>query len=155
MELLIKETLEKLMQVMNLEYTDIQVNLEKENFYSVDIKTPVSNLIIGRYGENLTALQHLLKILLFQQGVDTKNHFMLDVDGYKKRREESFIRLAEKKATMAISVRRSVTLPPMNPYLRRKIHLHLADHELFKNKLRTNSVGEGMERKIKITPMFT
>jgi spoIIIJ-associated protein len=109
-------------------------------------------LLIGWHGETIAAVQHVLKCLLWKQGVESKTQVIVDVDGYKKRQEESVIRLAERKAEVAIANQKEIKLPPMNPYFRRKIHLHLAESDKYKERITTDSVGEGAQRQVRIIP---
>lgn len=152
MELIIKETLEKLLAVMGISFSSIKIQKEGECAYYVEIESEYSNRLIGWHGETLAALQHMLKCLLFQQGLEGKMQLVLDVDGYKKRQEESVLFMAEQKADRAIESKKMVILPPMNPYFRRKIHLHLANSEKYKDAVTTESVGFGDERQVKIIP---
>ncbi len=152
MELVIKETLEKLLSVMNVPFTGTKVTEEKENVYYVEIDTESTSLLIGWRGETVAAIQHVLKCLLWKQGIDSKTQVIVDVDGYKKRQEDSVIRMAERKAEVAVETQKEIKLPPMNPYFRRKVHLHLAASEKFKDLVITDSVGEGSKRQVRIMP---
>jgi len=152
MELLIKETLEKLLDVLGVPYTGVKITKETETAYYSEIETESSSLLIGWHGETIAAIQHLLKCLLWKQGIDSKIQIIVDVDNYKKRQEESVIRLAERKAEIAVENQKEIKLPPMNPYFRRKIHLHLADSKKYKDLVTTESVGEGERRQIRIIP---
>lgn len=152
MELLIKETLEKLLDVIGVSYTGVKITKENKNAFYTEIETENSSLLIGWHGETVASLQHLLKCLLWKQGVESDVQIIVDVDGYKRRQEDNVVRLAERKAEMAISNQREIKLPPMNPYLRRKIHLHLAESDKFKDRITTESVGEGAQRQIRIIP---
>ena len=152
MELLIKETLEKLLDILGVPYTGVKITKETETAYYAEIETESSSLLIGWHGETIAAIQHLLKCLLWKQGVDSKIQIIVDVDNYKKRQEESVIRLAERKAEVAIANQKEVKLPPMNPYFRRKIHLHLAGSDKYKDRIITESVGESEHRQIRIIP---
>ena len=152
MELLIKETLEKLLDILGISYTGIKVAQEGEKVFYTEIETESSSLLIGWHGETIAAVQHILKCLLWKQGVESDVQVIVDVDGYKKRQEESVIRLAERKAEVAIANQKEIKLPPMNPYFRRKVHLHLANMDKYKNAVYTESVGEGAQRQIKIIP---
>ena len=152
MELLIKETLENLLNLLGISYTGVKITKENENIYYTEIETENTSLLIGWHGETIAAIQHVLKCLLWKQGVESKTQVIIDVDGYKKRQEDSVIRLAERKAEVAISDQMEIKLPPMNPYFRRKIHLHLADSDKYKDLVSTDSVGEGEQRQIRIIP---
>lgn len=150
MELVIKETLEKILEVMKVPFSGVKVEKEGDRSFYVSIETSSSNLLIGWHGETIAAIQHILRCLLWKQKVGSDVQIVVDVDGYKKRQEESVIRLAERKALHAIETQKEVKLPPMNPYFRRKVHLFLADK--FKDKVATESTGEGQDRAIKIIP---
>ena len=152
MELLIKETLEKFLDVLGISYTGVKISKENDNTYYAQIEAENSSLLIGWHGETIGALQHLLKCLLWKQGIDSKTQVVLDVDGYKKRQEESVIRLAERKAEYAIESQRGIKLPPMNPYFRRIIHMHLANSDKYKDTVMTESVGADDDRAVKIIP---
>ncbi len=152
MELLIKETLEKLLDIMGISYTGVKITKESEKAFYSEIETESSSLLIGWHGETIASVQHVLKCLLWKQGVESDVQIIVDVDGYKKRQEESVIRLAERKAEIAIANQKEVLLPPMNPYFRRKIHLHLANDEKYKDAVITDSTGEGTRRQVKIIP---
>jgi spoIIIJ-associated protein len=151
MELVIKETLEKILEVMKVPFSGVTVEKESDNSFYVSIETSSSNLLIGWHGETIAALQHMLKCLLWKQKVGNNVQVIVDVDGYKKRQEESVIRLAERKAEHAVESQKEIQLPPMNAYFRRKVHLFLADK--FKDKITTESTGEGQSRAIKIIPL--
>lgn len=153
MELLIKETLERLLDVMKISYTGVKITKEGEHAYYAEIETENSSLLIGWHGETIGALQHILKCLVWKQGVSSETQIILDVDSYKRRQEESVIHLAERKAELAIAEHREIRLPPMNAYFRRKVHTHLAETKPFKGKVTTDSVGEGESRQVVILPV--
>ncbi len=150
MELVIKETLEKILEIMQVPFSGVKVTKEGENSFYVAIETSSSNLLIGWHGETIAALQHMLKCILWKQKIGSNMLVVLDVDGYKKRQEESVVRLAERKAEYVIENQKEVKLPPMNPYFRRLVHLFLADK--FKDSVTTESTGEDQDRAIKIIP---
>lgn len=153
MELIIKETLEKLLEILQVSFSDIKVKKENNEAYYTEIMTDNAPLLIGWHGETIAALQHVLKCLLWQKGVDSKTQVIVDVDGYKKRQEESVLRLAERKIQMAIANQKETLLPPMNAYFRRKVHLFIAENEKYKKLVLTESVGVGLERQIKVIPL--
>ena len=152
MELVIKENLEKILEVMKVPFSGVKVEKEGENNFYVSIETSSSNLLIGWHGETIAALQHMLRCILWKQKIGSDIQIIVDVDGYKKRQEESVIRLAERKAEYAIETQKEIKLPPMNPYFRRKVHMHLAGSDKFKDKITTESTGEDQDRAIKIIP---
>jgi len=152
MELLIKETLEKLLKVLNVSFSSVKVSKESDGVFYAEIKTAQSNLLIGWHGETIAALQHMLKCMLWTEGAKIEGQIVVDVDGYKKRQEESVIRLAERKAEVAAENQKPIILPVMNAYFRRKVHTHLASSDRFSGLVTTESVGKDPNRSVRILP---
>lgn len=113
----------------------------------LDIQTTDTEVLIGPSGETLAALQHILRLLVNRQVGYTTN-LVVDVQGYKQRREQSLRRLAERMAMQAVKSGQTVYLEPMPPYERRIVHLALRDRE----DVTTQSVGEGRRRRVTIIP---
>ncbi|MDO5690403.1 MAG: RNA-binding cell elongation regulator Jag/EloR [Tissierellia bacterium] len=80
-----------------------------------------TGIVIGRRGETLDAIQYLLN-LAQNRGHEGYTRVTLDINGYRKKREESLVRLAMKTADKAKKYRRNMRFEPMNPYERRIIH---------------------------------
>ena len=104
-------------------------------------------VLIGRRGETLAALQYITR-LIASRDLQRRANIVIDVEGYKARREKQLRRLAKRMADQAPQIGRTVTLEPMSPYERRIIHLALRDHP----QVTTQSVGEGEHRKVTIIP---
>ncbi|NLX09402.1 MAG: protein jag [Chloroflexi bacterium] len=104
-------------------------------------------VLIGRRGETLAALQYITR-LIASRDLQRRANIVLDVEGYKTRREQMLQRLAHRMADQAVQLGRTVTLEPMPPYERRIVHLTLRDHP----NVTTQSVGEGEHRKVTIVP---
>ncbi|MEW5762482.1 MAG: RNA-binding cell elongation regulator Jag/EloR [Bacillota bacterium] len=103
--------------------------------------------LIGRRGETLNALQYLVNVAA-NRNSEEKKRIVLDVEGYRKKREETLQRLALRLAEKARRRGRSVVLEPMNPQERRIIHMTLRGQE----DIYTFSEGEEPFRKIVIAP---
>ncbi len=73
---------------------------------------------------------------------------VIDVEGYRARREQQLRRLARRMADQAIELGRTMVLEPMPPNERRIIHIELRDHP----SVATESIGEGARRKVTIIP---
>ena len=80
--------------------------------------------LIGYRGETLYALQIILSAVA-SKDVDQKIRVILDIEGYKQKRQKTLEDLAEKVARTVIRTRKSVTLEPMQPYERKIIHSKL------------------------------
>ncbi len=96
----------------------------------IDVKLSGNSMgaIIGRRGETLDAIQHLTNYAV-NRGSDKRLHINVDAEGYRSKREESLVKLAEKMAEKAIKYKRSMALEPMNSYERHVIHSALQKYE--------------------------
>jgi len=104
-------------------------------------------VLIGRRGETLNSLQYLVS-LAANRNQEQRRKIMLDVEGYRRKREETLQNLAVKLADKARRRGRSVVLEPMNPQERRVIHTTLRGRD----DIYTFSEGEEPFRKIVIAP---
>lgn len=110
---------------------------------AVNISTDDAKILIGQAGEHLMALQHVAR-LLFKKQHQVSLPFMLDVNNYKREKEEKLQSLAR---SVALKVRRTgekEVLNPMSSYDRFVIHNFLANEE----DLSTESYGEEPERRL-------
>jgi spoIIIJ-associated protein len=113
----------------------------------LDVEGEDLGILIGRRGQTLASLQYLLNLVVSKQ-MNRRVAFGIDVDGYKRRREEALVGLAKRMAARVRGTGRSVTLEPMPPNERRIVHITLADDP----SVMTVSIGEGDARKVAITP---
>lgn len=120
------------------------INIEK-NEINVKIDGGNSGTLIGYRGETLNALQHILS-LIANKHTSAKVRVLLNVDGYKEKREKTLEELALKVSKTVIRTNKSITLEPMNAYERKILHTELQDSEFVK----TYSVGEGDRRRVVI-----
>ena len=113
----------------------------------LEIESDGTGLLIGKHGQMLEALQHIVAKML---GLDrnSSKRLIVDSEGYRARRQMSLEALAKKMAMKAKRFRKPVTLEPMTAMDRRVIHMALADDK----QIVTKSVGMGRDRKIMITP---
>ena len=105
-------------------------------------------VLIGRRGQALDALQYLLNLAVNRK-VEDKIFFTLDVEDYRRRREEALIKLAKGVAERAIKTRREVRLEPMSRHERKIIHTVLQNNE----RVETHSTGEDPYRYVIVTPV--
>lgn len=144
---IIKEILEDLLIRLKTEYSEIIVEEGDDKTFRVEIKSDEASILIGHHGETISSLQHLLKVLCWAK-TEFKEEFniIIDVDGYRKKQEENVIGLAERKVEFVRKTRRSQSLPPMSPYFRRIVHMHLMGPQF--EDIETLSEGDGEERHI-------
>lgn len=148
LEELLKETLEELLNRLEVEYSQIEITEEDKGSFDINIKSDNPSLLIGHHGDNIQALQHVLKTLVWRKAQNEQFNIMVDVDDYRKRQEENVLSLAERKIDYVRKSGRPQSLPPMSPYLRRKIHMLCMSPGY--DDLETNSEGEGDRRYITI-----
>ena len=111
----------------------------------VDIKGKDLSILIGRRGDTLSALQYITRLIVGKE-LQRPVAVVIDVEGYRARRERQLRQLAKRMAQQAIERGRSMSLEPMPANERRIIHIELRDHP----QVYTESVGEGDRRKVTI-----
>lgn len=117
---------------------------EQNNVIYIDLTGPKMGIIIGYRGETLDALQYLTSLVVNKNHDVPYKKVVLDTENYRKKREETLIRVAEKTAYKVKKTRRPYKLEPMNPYERRIIHSALQDNEY----VYTFSEGEEPHRRV-------
>lgn len=105
------------------------------------------NRLIGRRGETLSSLQHIVRLICSRR-LERRANIIIDAGGYKSGRSKRLRGLAQRMAKQAVQQGRTITLEPMQPNERRIIHLTLRG----RNDVMTRSVGEGRGRKVTIVP---
>ena len=103
-----------------------QVTRNDEGDYLVDLVGKDLGGVIGRRGETLDAIQQLTGYAV-NHGQSKRVRIHVDAEGYRAKREESLVRLAQKVAGKVVKYRRNVTLEPMNAYERHVIHTALQE----------------------------
>ena len=114
----------------------INVNIENENL----------GFLIGYRGETLYSFQNILTAVA-GKGIENKIRVILDIQGYKEKREKTLEELAEKVAKTVIKTRKPIKLEPMEAYERKIIHSKLQQNP----KVETVSVGEEPHRRIVVS----
>lgn len=125
---------------------DVAVHtVEGEEFTTLDLVGKDLGILIGRRGETLDALQYLTNLTVSRH-FEERSKFILDVEGYRAKREETLERLAKKLADRVKESGKNISLEPMSPYERRIIHTILQSDD----QVRTFSEGEEPYRKVVI-----
>lgn len=104
--------------------------------------------VVGRRGDNLDAMQYLAS-LVANRSEGSYVRVVLDVDGYRNKREESLKSYARKMANQAVRSGRAMTLEPMNPYERRIVHSTVQTV----NGATSKSIGTEPNRRVVISPV--
>ena len=111
------------------------------------ISTPDSRFLIGREGEALRSLNHLVKKMIeTKYGEEASRSLMIDINGYQKKHFDNLKATAHMLAERARYFKSSIEAEPMSAYERRIIHLFLEDAK----DIKTESIGMGKDRKVVI-----
>jgi spoIIIJ-associated protein len=114
----------------------------------LSVLTEDSGAIIGRRGQTLDALEHIVNRIVLRDERAATARIAIDVEGYRERRQESLEELAKRLAGKARQTGQIVTLNPLSPRDRRIIHLTLEGEP----GVTTRSEGEGVFRRLLIVP---
>lgn len=120
--------------------------IPNEGNLNVNIDGRDLNYLIGHRGEVLNQLQVVLSSIASKNS-ECKVRVILNICGYKEKREKSLEELAEKLEKTVIRTKKSITLEPMTAYERKIIHTKLQDSKM----VTTTSVGEEPYRKVVIS----
>ena len=142
-----EDFLREVFAAMKLEVI-MKISDNEEEGCLIELSGKGLGVLIGRRGQALDALQYLLNLAVNRKNADEKVHFTLDVEDYRRRREQALIKLAKGVAERAIKTRRDVKLEPMNRHERKIIHTVLQDND----RVETHSAGEEPYRYIIVSP---
>lgn len=122
-----------------------EVEVDGETPLLVDIRGDDLSVLIGRRAETLNALQYILALIVSKEA-DKWVQVIVDVEGYRARRERQLRQLARRMAEQAVRAGKRQVLEPMSSAERRIIHLELRDHP----DVASESIGEEPNRKVTI-----
>jgi spoIIIJ-associated protein len=141
-----EEIITSLLRLMRFS-TQLHVT-EDKNKLIVDIETAgADGLLIGKNGHTLSALEYVVNRMLQRENRRTAK-IVLDVSGYKRRREDFLKAKALSLAKQVKSARKQVTMEPLDAADRRIVHAVLkADPAV-----ETRSIGQGSVKSIVVAP---
>jgi len=140
-EELIRNFLEKVLEALKVKAA-IEIRKREEGYF-VDFHGRDLGILIGHHGDHLDALQYLCNLAVNRR-LKNKIKIFLDVQGYRRRREQALVNLARRLSHRVKTTGRRIALEPMNPQERRIIHMALKDdRDVF-----TFSEGEEPNRKV-------
>lgn len=140
-----EEFLKNVTEKMGLEVSfDIR---DEQEALMIEMKGDNQGILIGHRGETLDALQYLTSLQVNKGGKEYRR-VTLDTEGYRAKREQTLIALANRMANKVHKSGRRMMLEPMNPYERRILHATLQDHPY----VTTHSEGEEPNRRVVIAP---
>ena len=149
-----KATVLELLEKMNLPRVTVEAtilqpedDLDRPGIH-INILGDDLSILIGKQAETLNALQYVTRLIVGKE-VGRGVNLVVDVEGYRTRREQNLRNLARRMASQAVKTGRKQMLEPMPANERRIIHLELRDNQ----DVSTESVGEDPRRKVTIIPV--
>lgn len=142
-----RQFLEGILERMDID-ADVDIS-EQDDKIILDIDCDNVERVIGRRGQLIDALQHLVGKVSFRDRAGTRGKpIIVDADGYRMKQIERLESLADRMAQKAMDSGTTVELNPMSPHDRRIVHMALADID----GVSTRSEGEGDDRHILVIP---
>ncbi len=139
-----KELINNLIKKMG--FNDFSVNFDKEHGHCSVFIHEDENLLKEQIQVFVENINKIIKLIADKN--NTKSIFV-DINNYRKKREELIIELARAAAKKAITTKEEVSLPPMNSYERRLAHIELMSHP----EVSTESQGKGKNRFVIVKPI--
>jgi len=148
---LAEETVSKLLHLMKMQAQVsahyAETDREDRKTIHVDVRGDDLGVLIGRRSETLNAFQYVASLMVGKE-VQQWVQLVIDVEGYRSRREEQIRRMARRMAEQTVKTGRPQVLEPMTANERRIIHIELREYPA----VTTESVGEDPYRKVTIIP---
>ena len=145
-ENLVAQNVKELIELLNVSAT---AEISKiDNTYFVDVTSEDSSLLIGKQGANLESMQFVLAVRLKSQTKIDDFEVFLDIDGWRKQKEERLEKMAESIAGRVEETGKEESLYNLKPSERRVIHSYLTSHP----SVTTISEGEGDARYLIVKP---
>ncbi|MHB9154758.1 MAG: RNA-binding cell elongation regulator Jag/EloR [Endomicrobiales bacterium] len=141
-----KEVVSEMLKLMHMDREEI-VTSAGDDQVLVEVKSKDSSLLIGKNGQTLDALEHVLNLILNKDEV-TRGKVVLDTEKYRHHQEERLVEMARKAAETVTTTKKAYRFDPMPAKERRVIHLALKDNP----DVETFSEGDGMFRKVGVKP---
>ena len=119
----------------------------------LEIQTKDTELVIGRRGVVMDALQHLVNKVVYRDraGGERTKPLVVDAGGFRDKQIERLRALAQRMGEKALQTKQVVELQPMTPHDRRIVHMAIAEMP----GLSSRSEGEGEDRHILVVPAAT
>lgn len=149
-EEILKDIVSQFLEKMDFFVAHIDVSLTKGTedtlFCSVRVEKD-QHFLIGQYGANLAAVQHIVRAL-FRKRTGISINIIIDVNDYFLEKKTLLEREAQKAIDEVLMNNISVSLRPMLPYERKIVHAYVSGNE----RVSTESIGKGNERKVLVRP---
>ncbi len=131
--------------IENIELVDYM----RDGAWVIEASAEDVSQLIGKRGHTLDSVQYLMNIIFNKGNEESRVKIVLDAQGYREKRYQSLIHLANRMARKAVASRRPIELEPMTTLDRRTIHMALKD----RNDVETFSKGTEPMRRVVISSM--
>jgi spoIIIJ-associated protein len=141
---IIEETLKELLDNLGVTAKSKVAFDEEETIVLIELSAEADNaLLVGYHGKNLSALQTILGLMVFKK-TGRWFHIVVDVDGYRQKRQAQVEEMARRALDQARATGQSIAIANLSPRERRQIHLFFKDDP----EVETHSEGEGRNRQL-------
>lgn len=145
---IINGVIDRLTRAMGLE-CQTHIGDVKDGVLPVNIRTEMdAKLLIGKNGQNLSALEHIIRAASYRS-MDDSPRVVIDVNDYRQSRAEQVVQMVRQVVSRVRDTRRSQALLPMSPHERRIVHMELASY----TDVASESTGEDPNRRVVIKPL--
>lgn len=146
MESEIQQITQTLFKHLNISINSSVTFDQETEYYTINLETESTGLVIGYRGETLSSIQQILSHLIKHQ-TGNWHKIIVNLAGYREQREQTLIQLAENAAKRVLFSGESYTFTNLTPPERRIVHMTLQDNQL----LKTESTGQGKNRQLTIS----
>ncbi len=143
----VAELLERIVDALDLD-GDVEVSDDGETVTGT-VHGDDLGLFIGHHGQTIDAVQHLASRMIHGEGHRPSRRVIIDAGGYRERRREALVGMADDAADEALREDRAVALEPLSAGERRIVHEHLRDRD----GIETYSEGEEPDRHLVVEPL--
>jgi spoIIIJ-associated protein len=143
----VRAIVERVVEALEVPADGVELEEDEEEI-RVHVGGEDVGLLIGRHGETIDALQHLVARAAFRDAEERKR-VVVDAAGYRDRRRAALRRAADRAVDDALSFGRAVELEPMSSFERRIVHQYLKDRA----DIETHSEGVEPDRRLVVTPV--
>lgn len=119
---------------------------DREDHTRVDLSGPGGEVLLRRKGEPLDAIQHVVNTA-FRRGPAGERHFVVDCLGYRQGKEAELRQMTDYLIERARTTKGPQEIGPLNPFHRRLVHLHVAQHP----DVSSESVGDAFMKTVIIS----
>lgn len=152
MENQLKEIITEFLDQMGIELSGIEFSEIEDDTIHINLTSDEQSMLIGFHGENIKALDHLLRLVIKRkiEPEQLEKRILIDVDNYRKKQRAKIKDMAERSMQEVMQTRQEQVLPPMKPFERRLVHLYIK--EKANEQIITESIGSGNFRQVVIKP---